>query len=59
MLVFSRTRGESLIIGGGQVKVTIIDVRGDKVRVGVEAPMSIRVDREEVAIKRAQAADTK
>lgn len=47
MLVLSRKRGESIVIDG-QVIVTVIEVRGDKVRLGVEAPKDVRVDREEI-----------
>lgn len=47
MLVLSRHKEESIIIGD-DVKVTIIDVRGDKVRLGIDAPRSISVHREEI-----------
>jgi len=47
MLVLSRKKNESIIIDG-KIKVTIIEIRGDKVRVGVEAPREIDVHREEV-----------
>ena len=50
MLVLSRHRDESIIIGEGPdaVVVTIIDIRGDKVRLGIEARPEISVDRTEV-----------
>ena len=47
MLVLSRQRDESIIIGDNVV-VTIVDVRGDKVRLGIEAPIEIPVHRREV-----------
>ncbi|QDU57630.1 carbon storage regulator CsrA [Aeoliella mucimassa] len=47
MLVLSRQRDESIIIGDNVV-VTIVDVRGDKVRLGIEAPIEIPVHRQEV-----------
>lgn len=47
MLVLSRQRDESIIIGDNVV-VTIVDVRGDKVRLGIEAPIEISVHRQEV-----------
>jgi carbon storage regulator len=47
MLVLSRQKDESIMIGD-DVKVTIVDVRGDKVRLGIEAPKSIPVHRREV-----------
>jgi carbon storage regulator len=53
MLVLSRTRDESIIIGDNVV-VTVVDVRGDKVKLGIEAPQDISVHRREVyeAIRR-------
>ena len=47
MLVLSRQRDESIIIGDNVV-VTIVDVRGDKVRLGIEAPREVSVHRREV-----------
>lgn len=47
MLVLSRHRDESIMIGD-DVVVTIVDIRGDKVRLGIEAPQSIPVHRQEV-----------
>ncbi|MEX1224636.1 MAG: carbon storage regulator CsrA [Pirellulales bacterium] len=47
MLVLSRQRDESIIIGNNIV-VTIVDVRGDKVRLGIDAPAEIPVHRREV-----------
>lgn len=56
MLVLSRQRDESIIIGDNIV-VTIVDIRGDKVRLGIEAPTEIPVHRREVfeAIQRENA----
>jgi carbon storage regulator len=60
MLVLSRHRDESIMIGDNIV-ITIVDIRGDKVRLGIDAPQSIPVHRQEVydAIQRenSQAAD--
>jgi carbon storage regulator len=47
MLVLSRQRDESIIIGDNIV-VTIVDIRGDKVRLGIDAPTEIPVHRREV-----------
>ncbi|MGD0596698.1 MAG: carbon storage regulator CsrA [Sedimentisphaerales bacterium] len=47
MLVLSRQKDESIIIGD-DVEVTIVDVRGDKVRLGITAPKHITVHRKEV-----------
>lgn len=56
MLVLSRQKDESIMIGD-DVEVVIVDVRGDKVRLGITAPRSIPVHRREVyeAIKREKA----
>lgn len=53
MLVLSRKRNESIMIGDG-VKIVVVDIRGDKVRLGIEAPKEIPVHRQEVydAIRR-------
>lgn len=47
MLVLSRQRDESIIIGDNIV-VTIVDIRGDKVRLGINAPTEVPVHRQEV-----------
>jgi carbon storage regulator len=47
MLVLSRQRDESIIIGDNIV-ITIVDIRGDKVRLGIEAPKEVPVHRREV-----------
>jgi carbon storage regulator len=53
MLVLSRQRDETIMIGD-DVEVTVVDIRGDKVRLGITAPKEITVHRKEVyeAIKR-------
>lgn len=47
MLVLSRHRDESIMIGD-DVVITIVDIRGDKVRIGIDAPQTIPVHRQEV-----------
>jgi carbon storage regulator len=56
MLVLSRQKDESIIIGD-DIEITIVDVRGDKVRLGINAPREISVHRKEVyeAIQREKA----
>ncbi len=56
MLVLSRTRDETIMIGD-DVEITIVDIRGDKVRLGINAPSHVPVHRKEVydAIKRENA----
>jgi carbon storage regulator len=53
MLVLSRQRDETIMIGD-EVEITVVDIRGDKVRLGINAPRHIQVHRKEVydAIKR-------
>jgi len=47
MLVLSRHRDESIMIGD-DVTITVVDIRGDKVRLGIDAPEEIPVHRREV-----------
>jgi len=47
MLVLSRQRDESIMIGD-HIKITIVDIRGDKVRLGIQAPGDVAVHREEI-----------
>lgn len=56
MLVLSRQRDETIMIGD-DVEITVVDIRGDKVRIGINAPRSVQVHRKEVyeAIKRENA----
>jgi carbon storage regulator len=51
MLVLCRKRNEAICIGA-DVKVHVVEVRGDKVRLGITAPASTVVDREEVYARR-------
>jgi carbon storage regulator len=53
MLVLSRQRDETIMIGD-DIEITVVDIRGDKVRLGITAPTKIAVHRKEVyeAIKR-------
>lgn len=57
MLVLSRKKNESIVIND-DIKIVIVEIRGDKVRLGVEAPKEVPVHRREVfeAIRRAEAA---
>jgi len=48
MLVLSRKKDEQIIINDNIV-VTIVEIRGDKVKIGIDAPNEIPVDRKEVA----------
>ena len=47
MLVLSRKAEESMIIGD-DIKITVLDIRGGQVRIGITAPQDIKIHREEV-----------
>jgi carbon storage regulator len=47
MLVLTRKIGEEIIIDG-RIRLTVTGIKGDRVRIGIEAPLEVRVDREEV-----------
>ncbi|RJP18288.1 MAG: carbon storage regulator [Candidatus Omnitrophota bacterium] len=47
MLVLSRKRDESIIIGD-EVTITIVDIKGEQVKIGVTAPKSVSIHRKEV-----------
>ena len=51
MLVLSRRLGEEIVIDGN-IRVTVVAIKGDKVRLGVSAPEWVAVDREEVYRRR-------
>lgn len=48
MLVLERKEGQKIVVGNGLVTVTVVRVRGGKVKVGIEAPRELTVNREEV-----------
>jgi len=58
MLVLSRKKNESIIINDN-ITIVVVEIRGDKVRLGIEAPKEIPVHRHEVyeAIRRGQTGD--
>jgi carbon storage regulator len=47
MLVLSRQRDETIMIGD-DIEITVVDIRGDKVRLGINAPAQVSVHRKEV-----------
>ena len=51
MLVLMRRVGESIIIDS-DIRVTVVSVTGEKVRIGIDAPPEVRVDRQEVHERR-------
>ena len=56
MLVLTRKRDERIMIGD-EISLLVVDIRGDRVRLGIEAPSDVSVHRKEVyeAIQREQA----
>ena len=58
MLVLSRKKNESIVINN-DITIVVVEIRGDKVRLGVEAPKEVPVHRREVydAIKRNESAN--
>ena len=50
MLVLSRKIGEVIAIGDG-ISVTVLDVKDNKVRLGIEAPKELRIYRQEIYLK--------
>lgn len=51
MLVLTRNLNETIVIDGN-IRVTVVSVQGDKVRLGIVAPPEVRVDREEIHARR-------
>ncbi len=47
MLVLSRKRNESIVIDD-RIVVTVVDIRGDKVRLGIDAPKEVTIHRHEI-----------
>lgn len=47
MLVLSRQRDETIMIGD-QIQITVVDIRGNRVRLGIRAPQDVQVHRQEV-----------
>ncbi|MEX0865757.1 MAG: carbon storage regulator CsrA [Pirellulales bacterium] len=60
MLVLSRKKNESIVINN-DISIVVVEIRGDKVRLGVEAPKEVPVHRREVyeAIQRSESANAK
>ncbi|TFC84641.1 carbon storage regulator CsrA [Cryobacterium sp. TmT2-59] len=47
MLVLTRKQGEKILIGD-DIVITVLDVRGDSIRIGVDAPRGVKIQRDEV-----------
>jgi carbon storage regulator len=56
MLVLTRKTGEVITVDG-HIRVTVVSIGGGKVRIGIEAPPEVRVDRAEIHLRRNEFAD--
>jgi carbon storage regulator len=52
MLVLSRKKGEKIVIGDGLATIEVVEIRGDKVRLGIVADKTVPVHREEILSRR-------
>jgi len=59
MLVLTRKRGEAIIIPGCSVKVTIVAIKGNQVRLGIAAPAEVAVLREELVPRKKERRDVR
>lgn len=48
MLVLTRAVGERLIINNGEIKLNVLEVKGNQVRLGIDAPKNVTIHREEI-----------
>lgn len=51
MLVLTRRPGEEIVIDGN-IRLTVVSVKGDRIRIGIEAPPSVTIDRQEIHERR-------
>lgn len=52
MLVLTRRESEAIIMGDGEIIITILSIKGNQVRIGIQAPENTQVDREEVYLRK-------
>jgi carbon storage regulator len=57
MLVFTRKRGDQVVLGDG-ITLTVVEVRGDRVRIAVDAPDPVRILRAELAGRQGEPLDS-
>lgn len=48
MLVLSRKIGQKILLNNGEITLVVVDIRGDRVRLGFQAPPEVTIHREEV-----------
>jgi len=56
MLVLTRRPGEEIVIDGN-IRITVVSVKGDRIRIGIDAPPSVVVDRQEIHERRKHTPD--
>lgn len=54
MLILTRRISESLVVGDKVVVITVLGIKGNQVRIGVEAQKNVQVDREEIFLRKQQ-----
>ena len=52
MLVLARREGQKILIDGGRITIMVVEIRPNAVRLGIEAPKELVIDREEIDKKR-------
>ena len=52
MLVLSREKNERIVIDGGRIVITVVKIDRNQVRIGIDAPAEVVIDREEIAERR-------
>lgn len=50
MLVLTRKRNESIVVGDN-IEITVVDIQGDQVRIGINAPKSVSIHRKEIYLE--------
>ncbi len=48
MLVLTRAIGEKILVNNGEIEITLVAIKGDKARIGVQAPAAMPIHREEI-----------
>jgi len=51
MLILTRRIGESLVVGDKEIIVTILGIKGNQIKIGIEAPKNVSVHREEIFMR--------
>lgn len=52
MLILNRRIGQTIVVPACNLTITVVQVRGKRVRLGLSAPESVKIDREEIAQRR-------